>query len=214
MNYIIVDFEFNQAYDFKNNKKIHSNPECPFEIIQIGAVKLDENHIEQDTFNILIKPTLYKKLNPHVSKLTGITDVMLNSNDIDYFDIGLKKFLDFCGNDRVVFCVWGKNDITSLFRNAIYHNINISTIPIEYINLQDFTSRKLKHFSGTHIGLQNAINSLNIHLDLEYHDALNDALYTAKIFKLYKDIRIPIAKYSNKGKKQKLNVKYSIKNKN
>ena len=42
MNYIVLDLEFNQAFPFKSGKKVEPNPECPFEIIQIGAVKLNE----------------------------------------------------------------------------------------------------------------------------------------------------------------------------
>ena len=38
MNYIVLDLEFNQAFPFKSGKKVEPNPECPFEIIQIGAV--------------------------------------------------------------------------------------------------------------------------------------------------------------------------------
>lgn len=43
MNYILFDLEFNQYF---NSLKIDTNitkPKCPFEIIQIGAIKLDEN---------------------------------------------------------------------------------------------------------------------------------------------------------------------------
>ena len=37
MNYIVLDLEFNQAFPFKSGKKVEPNPECPFEIIQIGG---------------------------------------------------------------------------------------------------------------------------------------------------------------------------------
>ena len=47
MSYIVLDLEFNQAYDFEKNKTILLIPSCRFEIIQIGAVKLDNN------FNII-----------------------------------------------------------------------------------------------------------------------------------------------------------------
>ena len=42
MNFIIFDLEFNQAF---NNKSVEASEEslkCPFEIIQIGAVKLND----------------------------------------------------------------------------------------------------------------------------------------------------------------------------
>ncbi len=196
MKYIVVDFEFNQAYDFVLDQKTKSNPDCPFEIIQIGAVKLDENFEEIDKISVTIKPTVYPRLNPFVSKLTSLTDEILDSTEYKTFEAGLKVFLDFCGDEHVVMCVWGKNDVNTLYKNVQYHNIENLKLPIEFINLQEYTSKKLKHFSGTHIGLKKAIDQLEIKLDLDYHDALNDALYTAEIFKLYKKTRIPIAKYA------------------
>ena len=39
MNYVVVDFEWNQACYGKGSE----NRKIPFEIIEIGAVKLDEN---------------------------------------------------------------------------------------------------------------------------------------------------------------------------
>ncbi len=210
MYYIVCDFEFNQAYDFELDQKTKSNPLCPFEIIQIGAVKLSENFEEIGEFNMLIKPTLYPKLNPYVSKLTGITDESFNNN-INTFNEVIKQFSTFCGDDRPILCVWGKNDISTLFKNIEYNETKDIKLPIEYINIQEYASRKLKHYSGTHIGLRRAIEQLDIDLNLNYHDALNDAKYTAEIFKIYKNIKIPIAKYSAKSSKPKLKTNYKIK---
>ncbi len=207
MNYIVVDFEFNQAFDFENNQKMKSNPDCPFEIIQIGAVKLDKKFNEIGRFSTLIRPTVYPKVNPYVTKITSLTDDDFKYDDIPNFDKALKDFVEFCGDDRPVFCVWGKNDISTLFRNVEYHKLTDVNVPIEFINLQDYASKKLKHFSGTQIGLKNAIEQLQIDLGISYHDALNDALYTAEVFKHYKQKRIPIAKYS-KPKPKPITKKY------
>ncbi len=214
MNYIIVDFEFNQAYDFEKDQKMKSNPDCPFEIIQIGAVKLDKNFTEIGRFSTLIKPIVYPKLNPYVSKITSLTDEDFNNDTIPTFDKALKDFFEFCGEDRPVFCVWGKNDISTLFINVEYHKITNVKVPIEFINIQDYASKKLKHFSGTQIGLKNAIEQLEIDLGISYHDALNDALYTAEVFKYYKQKRIPIAKYAKPKPKPSTKKYYSKKRKN
>lgn len=47
MNYVVVDFEWNQACYGKGSE----NRKIPFEIIEIGAVKLDENLKEIDRFS-------------------------------------------------------------------------------------------------------------------------------------------------------------------
>ena len=77
MNYIVLDLEFNQAFPFKSGKKVEPNPECPFEIIQIGAVKLNERFEQLDSFNCMISPQIYPRLHPFVEKITGIRPKML-----------------------------------------------------------------------------------------------------------------------------------------
>ena len=77
MNYIVLDLEFNQAFPFKSGKKVEPNPECPFEIIQIGAVKLNEHFEQLDSFNCMISPQIYPRLHPFVEKITGIRPKML-----------------------------------------------------------------------------------------------------------------------------------------
>ena len=43
-------------------------------IIEIGAVKVDDNYDIIDEFNILIKPNIYPTIHPFVEKITGFTD--------------------------------------------------------------------------------------------------------------------------------------------
>ena len=69
MNYVVVDFEWNQACYGKGSE----NRKIPFEIIEIGAVKLDENLKEIDRFSRTIRPKVYKKLHYITRDLTGIT---------------------------------------------------------------------------------------------------------------------------------------------
>lgn len=73
MNYMVVDLEFNQGFSFEKKNKRVINLECPFEIIDIGAVKLDEDLNTIATFDELVKPVIYKRLHPFVEKLTGIS---------------------------------------------------------------------------------------------------------------------------------------------
>ncbi len=184
MNYIVVDFEFNQAYDFKNNKKGEHNGICPFEIIQIGAVKLDENFniVDNGTFNELIKPTIYKDLHPHVSKITGLTDdKFVDAQDFPFI---INSFLEFCGED-CIFVVWGNNDVISLYRNLMYYDLLELPFSKKYINLQKYVSAKLKYVGGTQIGLKNALITLNVPFDENFHDAFYDAKYTAEIFRTF-----------------------------
>ena len=77
MNYIVVDFEWNQTSYGKGSE----NRKIPFEIIEIGAVKLNEKRKEVDRFSRTIRPKVYKKLHYITKELTGITQEELNVSD-------------------------------------------------------------------------------------------------------------------------------------
>lgn len=197
MNYIVFDLEFNQGYDPTKTEKDVINKKCPFEIIQIGAVKLDENFNELSSFSALVKPEVYTILNPFVQKITGITLEQLE--DAKSFEIVFKAFADFLeGNDNIL-CVWGIVDIKELIRNAEYYNIDTSIIPREYINIQHYTSKFLNCTKGTSIGLKNAVELLEIENNEEFHDAYYDAYYAAEILK----------KVYHKGMKSSIYKSYS-----
>ncbi len=181
MNYIIFDLEFNQSLNSKKENKNLIASKCPFEIIQIGAVKLDENLQVISTLDKLVKPELYTTMHPFVEEITGITIDVLNT--AQSFKKIYKEFTEFMGDDRSILCVWGIADIKELFRNIEYHGLDISPVPKEYINLQLYASKYLNCPKGTNIGLQNAVELLNIKLESNFHNAFNDAYYTAEVFK-------------------------------
>ncbi len=182
MNYIVLDLEFNQAFPFKSGRHTVLNPECPFEIIQIGAVKLDETFRLTDRFNFMIKPKIYPRLHPFVEKITGITKEQLQ--DSPSFPEAYEAFLKFIGTEKSVLCTWGVDDIKSLFKNVLYYNLNTELMTDQYINVQAFATNYLHYEPGKAIGLKNAVTELNLEIESAFHDALNDAEYTAKIFRI------------------------------
>ena len=65
MIYVFVDFEMNMIdSEYKKEKKI-----CKSEIIEIGAVKLDEDYNEIDSFKSYVKPA-YGTMASRIIKLT------------------------------------------------------------------------------------------------------------------------------------------------
>ncbi|MFL0245438.1 exonuclease domain-containing protein [Candidatus Clostridium stratigraminis] len=185
MNYIVFDLEFNQHYNSAKDPKGSNNPFCPFEIIQIGAVKLDENLKKISTYNSFIKPEIYSCLSPFISEITGITEETLRrapSHSIVY-----KDFVQFIGKGSCILCVWGKADIKELYRNYAYHNFDISILPKEYIDLQKYASKYFNCPKGVLMGLKNAVELLHIPINNNFHDALSDAKYTSKVFRKIND---------------------------
>lgn len=186
MNYIVFDLEFNQKHPDKKSE----SKTLMFEIIQIGALKINENLETVSTFNAFVKPTVHLELHPYVEELTNITHEQIHSSDT-FVDV-YKDFINFIGDEEVVLVLWGVNDIKELMRNADYYKLSTDVIPKKYIDIQAVTSRQLKYPKGKKIGLKSAIEFFNLPIESEFHDAFNDAYYTAEVFrKVYSSAIVP-----------------------
>ena len=180
MEYIVFDLEFNQGFDKKLNKTV-SNEKCPFEIVQIGAVKLNSNLEMIDTFNSFVKPNIYKEIHPFIKKMTNITNE--DVKNAPSFPEAFSMFKAFMNNNNNVLCVWGNGDLKELYRNIKYYNLSTENLSNTYINVQHHASIYFNNPTGRSIGLQNAITLLELNQDKSYHNALNDAYYTSLVFK-------------------------------
>ena len=68
MNYIVFDLEWNQCPYGKERE----NKKIPFEIIEIGAVKLNEERKEIERFQQVIRPTVYHRLHFRTKEILNI----------------------------------------------------------------------------------------------------------------------------------------------
>jgi DNA polymerase III epsilon subunit-like protein len=180
MNYIVYDLEFNQNFDSLLSPDIEVS-QCPFEIIQIGAVKLDSTLNEIAAFNRLVKPGIYMQINSVIKELTGIDTGQLLSEKP--FPAVFNDFIEFIGIDDPVFCVWGMSDIKEIHRNTKYHQLDLSRLPKKYINLQPLVPSHLKLPQKKLLSLASAVELLQIITPYRFHDAYYDAYYTTEIFK-------------------------------
>ncbi|GFZ31336.1 exonuclease [Clostridium zeae] len=194
MNYIIYDLEFNQKYIGFPEDDSNNTSRLPFEIIQIGALKLNESFETLSSFNALVKPKVYPNIHPYVEKLTKINDEIVSSSK-DFISV-YDDFLNFIGDDPVVLCVWGTVDIKELLRNIEFYSLTTSSISKYYIDVQRNASLYLKSPNNSKVGLKTAIELLNLNTDNEFHDAFNDAYYTSEIFKTIYDDTVKPSIYS------------------
>ena len=185
MTYIVMDLEFNQPYDFERGEKTKLVAACPFEIIQIGAVKLDENFNVLAQINLMIKPQLYKRIHPFVERITGLRRVMFT--DAPSFSEAYAQFLDFIGDEDAVFCVWGSGDVSLLYKNILYYQLDATRLTRKFLNVQSLATRFLELPQGMSVGLRNAVEILEIPTPKPFHNALNDAVYTAAILQAFKN---------------------------
>ena len=109
MHYIVLDFEWNQPL---SEKEMLMEP-FPFdsEIIEIGAVKLDESFQTVDEFKTFIRPQFYPHLSNAVVQLTKIRPQELEK--APSFSEAFDAFIDWCGDDCAL-CSWGPDDIPVL----------------------------------------------------------------------------------------------------
>ena len=177
MYYITLDLEWNQAYAQKAlavQRQLCSR--LRGEVIQIGAVKLNEDMKPCGSYQIIIKPKYFKKLHRHVSELTGITQ--------DMIDIGTPlteaapSFKKWCGND-FVFLTWGPDDIPMLKENLHANGIESKWVERVY-DLQIIFNRQTDG-AGKQRSLEYAMEYFEIPQRLPAHDALNDAYFTALV---------------------------------
>lgn len=157
----------------------------PYEILQIGALKLNRDFHTVDSFSRLVKPLLYPVVSPFITELTGITTDQVK--DEAGFPEVYQDFIRFIGTDEAAFCVWGKTDVKELYRNVIYHNLDRTLLPKLYLNIQPYASEYLGFSKKKLLRLRHAAEALELPLSHSFHDAAGDAYYTAEILKkIYK----------------------------
>ena len=171
-----MDLEWNQNPYGKNN----NHPDIPFEIIEIGAVKVNDDLEVVDEFQQVVKPRVYKRLHYKIQEITHLTMEELNSGE-DFRKV-IRNFLNWCGDDYI-FCTWGSMDLTELQKNMKHYGMErILEFPLFYVDLQKMYSLCYEdgHIKRT---LSYAVEELNIKEDEQFHRAICDAEYTAKVMK-------------------------------
>jgi len=163
---IILDLEWNRGYDKK----------AVDEILQIGAVRVDRlGGPILDTYNAYIKPVIHKKFDLGAKKLPELR----RSLDSELtFAQALEGFRVWCGEDRE-FAGWGCDDFRTLERNCDFHGLPHFEIG-EMRDIQRAYCRAVGS-ANAQMALWRAVQYCNIPDVFCYHDALNDAMYTASL---------------------------------
>uniref|UniRef100_UPI00405791FE exonuclease domain-containing protein n=1 Tax=Acetatifactor sp. TaxID=1872090 RepID=UPI00405791FE len=174
MNYIVLDLEWNQS----NTGLEKEVTKIPFEIIEIGAINLNDECVMISEFSELVKPQVYREMHHYTSKLIHMQMEELERGK-PFVEVA-ENFLDWCGEDYI-FCTWGSLDLLEFQRNQKFYNMApLSDKPIPFLDVQKLFSiayedRKLRR------SLEYAIDYLKIEKDIPFHRAFSDAYYTAKV---------------------------------
>lgn len=162
MNYIVLDIE---ATDQKPN-----------EMIEIAAVKLNENLQLFDQFQSFIQPTHHPKLQWFIKKLTGIHQYEID--EAKHFPAVFEEFMNWAGEDSL-FITWSNSDLYFLQSECTIHGIT-TNYDHRFVNIQQAVSSKLH--SESVLNLTYALEILHFEFEGRPHRAFDDAYNTSKLF--------------------------------
>ena len=135
MNYIVMDLEWNQGFRGRDRE----NETIPFEIIEIGAVKLNSEFYETGTFSRLVKPQIYREMNQITSQLVHINMRQLY-REKSFVEV-MEDFLEWCGREEYIFVTWGTLDLTELQRNMRFYDMEpLFDGPAKFLDMQKIFS--------------------------------------------------------------------------
>ena len=177
MDYIVLDMEWNQPWPGSPSAKKVLPVQIRGEIIQIGAVRVTEDQLVMDEFQVLVKPKFYRHLNRRVSKLTGIKESRLRDEGVP-FPEAMEQFRQWCGED-IIFLTWGFDDINILRENLQLFGLDDSWTGRWYNAQMIFNAQT--DGSTSQKALKTAMEIFEIEPSRPAHDALGDAYHTALI---------------------------------
>lgn len=173
MDYIILDIEF-------NGRKFAS--EHPMEVIEIGAVRLNESLQPVDEFTSLIKPVYFATLNSFIKKKTGIPQEEIDiAPRFPKVIAAFRRWLEL-STDGVLLLTWGGEDMKRIVQDTRMHKLDDEYwLKTPYYDLLKglLRVRGLKN----DVSVEGALELLGIQPGGSAHRALGDARMTAEIFR-------------------------------
>lgn len=177
MNYVILDLEWDSTFFVKQKRFIN-------QILQIGAVKLDQNFQIIDTFEITVKSAISKRVTGRFARLTGITsDVMRTGVP---FAQAVEKYNAWVGDDAVTM-TWSNSDLYTILENEENLLDGVKFKIEKYMDLQKFIQNEMKlkgYEDKNQVSLALAAEFLDVKTDdIDFHTAKDDSLVAAYLLK-------------------------------
>ncbi|MDA2935984.1 exonuclease domain-containing protein [Patescibacteria group bacterium AH-259-L05] len=151
------------------------------EIIEIGAVLVNNNYQIIEEYQTFIKPLKNPVLSKFCKDLTNICQ-----KDIDnarMFPIAFKKFIQWAEKTakqnivNIIFCSWGYYDKKQILQDCELHNIEYP-FSTHYSLKHKFAEIKKRK----PVGMKKALRLCNIDLTGAHHRGIDDAKNITKIF--------------------------------
>lgn len=187
MKHVVVDLEMNPLDKQYQQEKVL----CGREVIEIGAVILDEEYQEIGSFKTLVKPEFNDVIKPYYENLTGITTAMVANAPV--FEEALHMFISWCYsiNDNIQIYQWSESDLDQIIREIALKGIQLKPKEMKlFTDWEDFQKEygsKLQLSNA--VSLKNAVMYAGVDFEGTEHDALFDARNTATLLKI---VRTPV----------------------
>ncbi len=173
--YVIVDLEMCKIPLSKQPKHY----ELKNELIQIGAVRLDEKYEITDEFKTYVRP-VFGTIDKYIEKLTGISPAHVK--DAPEAKEALEAFLAWLPEDAVLVS-WSDNDERQIRKETACKDISLPRMEAlldTWVDCQKTFGEKMD--SPKTYALSEALNIAGIFYEDGAHDALVDAHNTALLF--------------------------------
>lgn len=173
--HVVIDLEFTPIpKSYKYERSIVKN-----EIIQIGAVLLDEQYRKISTYSTYVKPQYAYHIKDSVTELTGIEDADVENAPV--LEDAMKKLVGWIGDEaRTRIYSWSNTDLYQLEDECYLKGIGFPTVMGRWMDFQRIYGRLIG--SRHHLSLKNAMASANGQfVGTLAHTALYDAMATAEL---------------------------------
>lgn len=174
MNYIIFDLEATCWDGGAGRGKLN-------EIIEVGAVKLDDNLQEVGRFARFVRPVINPELSPFCKELTTINQEQVDN--AEPYQVVLEEFARWAkeGSDEVMMLSWGHYDKNQILREAERKGHEGEIIALMERH-DSFKHRFAEVRNIRPCGMQGALKMFSLPLDGTHHRGIDDAVNIAKIF--------------------------------
>lgn len=185
MKHIVIDLEMNNIRPKDEVRKI-----CTNEIIEIGAVLLDEHMQEISSFRTYVKPEYNDRIEMKIRKITGITDAKVANAPI--FAEAFKMFTNWCLgiDDEMLIYAWSDSDYIQITKEIVLKKYVPSDHERKIIDTKwsDFQKEfDMQLGFEKQVSLSMALSMAGINFSGREHNALDDARNTAELLQLFKD---------------------------
>lgn len=181
MQYIFMDLEFNNTF----KERVLNQ-----EIIEIGAVKVDENFKVIDKYTSFVCPVQNKHLTKYIKRLTGIEQYEIDN--ARRFSEVFEEFKNWSllDNTEIIILSWSKSDIFQIRAESEIYDVSCLWFNKRYVDLQRVYGF-MNNSKNLQVALSNALIESGVNFSPEKtHRALQDSELMLKL------VLTDVSKYS------------------